>query len=158
MLPQDSTPVDTKDRENRCSACNDCEVDDRPDLIPQFDDRFRIVDHPAMLRAERTVIGAEYGASSYTTVAQADQMAALLDLGPGMLLLDIGSGAGWPGNYLAASTGCRAVLIDPASVGMSLAVERARRDGIDSQAAVATGAALPFRGDTFDAVTSSDAF
>lgn len=133
-------------------------MNDQSESLSQFDERFRFVNHPAMLRAEAEVIGADYGAASYTTVDQADQMAVFLGLGPGVLLLDVGSGAGWPGNYLAASTGCRAVLIDPAPEGMALALERARHDEIDTLAAVATGASLPFPGDSFDAVTSSDAF
>ncbi len=123
-----------------------------------FSDKFRHVAHPAMVRAERAVIGADYGALSYTTVALADELARCLDLRPGSTLLDIGSGSGWPGNYLAASTGCSAILTDPTFEGMAVAAERSRRDRLDTAAVVAAGTSLPFRENRFDGATSSDAF
>ena len=129
-----------------------------PGLDTEFRERFRLVTDPAMLRAERNVIGGDYGASSYTTMEQADELARSLELGPGRTLLDIGSGAGWPGSYLAASTGCTAILTDPTLEGMAVATERTRRDGLDTTTVVATGTALPFKEGVFDASTSSDVF
>jgi hypothetical protein len=38
-----------------------------------------------------------YGGASWTTKAEADRVGRLLDLAPLDRLLDIGSGAGWPG-------------------------------------------------------------
>lgn len=127
-------------------------------LDAEFRERFRIVSDPAMLRAEREVIGGDYGASSYTTMEQADELARRLRLGPGRSVLDIGSGSGWPGAYLAASTGCTAVLTDPTLEGMAVAAERSRRDGLDTAPVVATGTNLPFREEGFDSSTSSDVF
>lgn len=129
-----------------------------PGLDAEFRERFRLVTDPAMLRAERNVIGGEYGASSYTTMAQADDLARCLVLGPGRTLLDIGSGSGWPGSYLATSTGCTAILTDPTLEGMTVASERSQRDGLDTPTVVSSGTALPFRGEIFDASTSSDVF
>lgn len=119
-----------------------------------FGERFE----PAMLRAERSVIGGDYGTLSYTTMELADELVRCLDLRPGVTLLDIGSGSGWPGSYLAASTGCTAILTDPTLEGMTVATERSQRDGLDTAAVVATGMALPFRKNVFDAATSSDVF
>lgn len=127
-------------------------------LDSEFRERFRIVTDPAMLRAERKVIGGDYGASSYTTMDQADDLARCLRLTPGKMLLDLGSGPGWPGSYLVFSTGCTAVLTDPTLEGMAVAAERSRRDELDTTMVVATGTALPFRDAVFDAVTSSDVF
>ena len=129
-----------------------------PGLDAEFRERYQVVTDPAMLRAERNVIGGDYGASSYTTMAQADELARCLELRPGKTLLDIGSGSGWPGSYLAASTGCSAILTDPTLEGMAVAAERSRRDGLDTTTVVATGTALPFKGAIFDASTSSDVF
>jgi len=129
-----------------------------PGLDAEFRERFRIVTDPAMLRAERNVIGGDYGASSYTTMTQADELARRLVLGPGRTLLDIGGGSGWPGSYLAASTGCTAILTDPTFEGMAVASERSQRDGLDTTTVVSTGTALPFRREVFDASTSSDVF
>ena len=111
-----------------------------------------------MIRAEQEVLGGDYGAASYTTMEQADHLADCLELGPGKLVLDVGSGAGWPGIYLAASTGCSVVLTDPTWEGMVIAAGRARSEGVMAVAAVASGTALPFREGTFDAAISSDAY
>lgn len=129
-----------------------------PGLHTEFSERFRIVTDPAMLRTERKVIGGDYGATSYTTMDQADDLAGCLGLTTGKILLDLGSGPGWPGSYLASSTGCTAVLTDPTLEGMAVAAERSRRDELDTTTVVATGTALPFREAVFDAVTSSDVF
>ena len=66
-------------------------------LGAEFRERYRRATDPAMVRAERSVIGGDYGAASYTTMEQADHLAVRLQLEPGRLLLDIGSGSGWPG-------------------------------------------------------------
>lgn len=129
-----------------------------PDLRTEFQESFRIVSDPAMLCAERKVIGGDYGASGYTTMEQANELARRLHLGPARTLLDVGSGSGWPGSYLAASTGCTAVLTDPTLEGMAVAAERSRRDGLDTAPVVATGTTLPFKEGVFDASTSSDVF
>ncbi len=81
-------------------------------MTPGFDEHYSVVSDPAMRRAELRVIGSDYGATSYTTKAQADRLAQSLDLGTGKFLLDVGSGAGWPGIYLARSTECRVLLSD----------------------------------------------
>ena len=44
---------------------------------------------------------------------QADELARYLELGPRRILLDIGNGSGWPGDYFVGSPGFSAVLTDP---------------------------------------------
>lgn len=127
-------------------------------LDEEFRERFLVVTNPAMIRAERRVTGGDYGATGHTTVTQADHLARRLQLGEGRKLLDIGSGSGWPANYIAKSTGCTAFLADPTTEGMIVAAERSRRDAIGSFAVVADGDLLPFRSRAFDACSSSDAF
>ena len=60
---------------------------------------------PAMREVERTVLGCDYGGTSWTTSNQATQIIELLELKPGLHLLDIGAGSGWPGLYLADAGG-----------------------------------------------------
>ena len=43
---------------------------------------------------ELSVIGGDWGANGYTTIAQADQLAEMLELGVGSLVLDAGAGQG----------------------------------------------------------------
>lgn len=127
------------------------------DSTEDFNARYRMVGESAARRAERSVIGADYGATSYTTLAQANTLAGLLGLTSGQLLLDVGSGAGWPGIYLARSTGCSVVLSDLPLEGLRAASRRLQREGVDGRVVAASGGALPFRTSAFDAVTSSDA-
>ena len=113
---------------------------------------------PIRLEIERRVCGSDYGGTSWTTVHEARQVAELLRLGPGKLLLDIGSGSGWPGLYLAATTRCDLVLTDIPFYGLQVARERAAADQLSGTCSVAQadGAALPFRSGVFDAVSHSD--
>ena len=76
----------------------------------RFSDRYREERGDIVREIEQTVIGADWGANGYTTIAQANELAALLGLGRGSMLLDVGAGRGWPGLYLAAMTGCSVVL------------------------------------------------
>jgi hypothetical protein len=59
---------------------------------------------------ERGVIGEDFGASGYTMAAQADSLVERLGLHEGDRLLDLGSGQGWPGLYLAKVTGSSVVF------------------------------------------------
>ena len=108
---------------------------------------------------EREVFGTDLGITSYTTVAQASVLAKALRLEAGSRLLDIGAGSGWPGLYLAEATGCEAVLTDLPLEAIRRASARARRRpdvAARCSFALASGAALPFRGSTFDAVVHTD--
>ena len=125
-------------------------------MTADFNERYRIVAEPAMRRAELGVIGADYGASSYTTREQADRLADLLSLTPGSLLLDVGSGAGWPGLYLGLTTGCSVVLTDLPLEGLKVAAGRAQADGTRAAVIASTGGELALRDERFDAATSSD--
>ncbi len=113
---------------------------------------------PAAIAAERAALGSDYGATGYATVAQADQLADALRLGPGDRLLDIGSGCGWPGLHIAQRTGCDVVVSDLTLAGVSRAAARARADGMGTRAAmtVASGRQLPFRPECFDAIVHTD--
>ena len=126
------------------------------DLAAEFDARYRIIEEPVMRRIERAVTGSDYGVTSYTTREQADRLADLLDLTPGKLLLDFGSGAGWPGIHLARSTGCDVVLTDLPLEGLRRADRRMRDEGVRGAVIAATAASLPIRDQVFDAATSSD--
>ena len=137
---------------------SDAETGQTAERTEEFNRRYAIGADPALRRAEERVMGTDYGASSYTTRAQADQLAELLELSAGSLLLDVGSGAGWPGLYLARRTGCRAVLSDIPLEGLRQAQARRAVDATRAWITSASGTKLPFRASTFDAVTCSDVF
>lgn len=125
-------------------------------LVEEFDAYYRITDEPVMRRIERRVIGSDYGASSYTTLDQANRLGELLGLAPGRLLLDFGSGAGWPGIHLGRSSGCDVVLTDVPLEGLGRADRRRRAESVHGGVVAASAALLPLRELIFDAATSSD--
>jgi SAM-dependent methyltransferase len=107
---------------------------------------------------ERRVIGAEWGANGYTTIAQADALADRLALRRGDLVLDVGAGRGWPGLYLAATTGCSVVLADIPLEGLTLAAARIRTEDLADRGWCVNASArdLPFRAASFDAIVHTD--
>lgn len=95
--------------------------------------------------------------TAYTTRAQADELARRLDLRPGVRLLELGSGRGWPGSIwprAAAATCSSPTCPSPAWI----AAARATAEGLTGRCGVAAadGAHLPFRAGAFDAVVHAD--
>ena len=131
---------------------------DERDARARFEERYAIPTGDANSRIERAVIGAVWGANGYTTVDQADQLGRLLDLTPGGRLLDVGTGRGWPGLYLASRTGCALVGTDMPVDALAIAARRARVENIDDRVALvaAGGADQPFRARSFDAIVHTD--
>lgn len=123
-----------------------------------FEQRYGVAAAPVAVEIERWVIGGDWGANGYTTRAQADQLATGLRLSAAHRLLDIGTGQGWPGLYLAARTGCRVVLADLPLAGLRVAATRAQADGLAARTGVVAAAAsgLPFHAGSFDAIIHTD--
>ncbi len=128
------------------------------EVAETFGQQYKLVLAEVMLAMERDSCGSDYGGTSWTTKAEADRICQLLGLAPSDRLLDIGSGAGWPGLYLARTSGCDVALTDLPISGLRIAAKRAIADQLAGVCwtAVADGAALPFRDDSFDAISHSD--
>jgi methyltransferase family protein len=123
-----------------------------------FQERYRNTPSLLARRIEQRVIGGDWGANGFTTMAQADILARELGLSAGDVLLDLGTGRGWPGLYLAAKTGCRVILTDLPLEGLRVAASRAISEGLAARAGVVASAAsaLPFRAGSFEAVIHTD--
>jgi len=123
-----------------------------------FAERYAMPTGDADARIELDVIGAVWGANGYTTLDQAGQLGRRLNLVPGSRLLDVGTGRGWPGLYLAATTGCSMVGTDLPVEGLAIAARRSRAERLDGRAAflAASGADQPFRPGSFDAIVLTD--
>ena len=107
---------------------------------------------------ERSVYGCDYGGNGGTTRAEAERVSGLLELGPGVRLLDVGAGSGWPALYLAQISGCDLVMVDIPLASLRIARERAVSDGLARRCGTvaADAAALPFGDASFDAFNHSD--
>ena len=136
-----------------------------PDQIPAGTEpkRFRaeLYDRPqsrAELAVEKEVYGAHVGVRGYTSLSQADTLAERLHLGPGMRLLDIGAGRGFPGLYIAERTGCSVVITDLPAGAVRNALGRVKDKALGRRSAFLLAGAthLPFRPRIFDAITNTD--
>ena len=126
--------------------------------VEEFDRQYRLGEAPARRQVERAVLGSAYGATSYTTVSQAAELAERLELAPGVSLLDLGAGCGWPGLHLATISGCRVVLADQPEEGLRVAQRRAIENGVADRCGLvqSSGDRLPFRSRVFGAITHTD--
>ena len=87
----------------------------------RFDQLYLQAQAPVLMAIERSVCGCDYGATSWTTRREAERIGALLGLRPGLRLLDLGAGSGWPALYLARTSGCDVTLVDLPFSGLRIA-------------------------------------
>jgi ubiquinone/menaquinone biosynthesis C-methylase UbiE len=113
---------------------------------------------PVMQSIERKVCGCSYGSNSWTTRSEAQRMATLLRLRPGLRLIDLGAGSGWPGLFMAKTTGCDLVLVDLPLAGLQIALQRAGKELNPGTCwiVVADAAMLPLAAGSSDAICHSD--
>ena len=84
---------------------------DEKELVARFGKEYRLAQAKIMREIERKVCRCDYGGTSWTTCHEARPAGELLQLGPGKRLLEVGAGSGWPGLYLAGTTGCDVILV-----------------------------------------------
>ena len=123
-----------------------------------FDAQYRRGQLPAVQAVERAVCGCDYGGTSWATRGEADQIAAALELAPGLRLLEVGAGSGWPALYLAGQSGCDVTLVDLPLSALRIAAGRAVADRLAGAclAVVADASHLPFRDGCFEVINHSD--
>lgn len=123
-----------------------------------FERQYRVAQHAAFQTAEQTVCGCDYGATSWATRDEADFIAGTLALKPGVSLLEIGAGAGWPSLYIAEQSGCDVTLTDLPAGALRIAAQRWKQDDLSGVclASAADATQLPFREASFDTINHSD--
>lgn len=139
-----------------------CVTVDR-DLTQAFQSVFEAPASTVQARVWREVFGDEYPEGvepySYTTRSELSRFAEALGVGPGDVFVDIGSGRGGPGLWVAAATGASVVGVDIVEGALSAATARAKALGLDSVAEYRLGAfdRLPVDDGRMDAAMSIDA-
>lgn len=121
----------------------------------------------ARLNAALLADGADPGKPTFETLAPYDQfhgrgleatleMAALMPAGPGIHVLDIGSGIGGPARYFADRFGCKVTGIDLTPEFCDVATHLTRLLGMEHQVGFKLGDALamPFADESFDGAYS----
>lgn len=123
-----------------------------------FSGSYEVGQKQALREMEQYVLGCRYGATSWTTRAQAEDIVDELGLTNHSRVLDVGGGAGWPALYLASLTGGHITIVDPTELALDLAKKRAADDGLADrlEAVCASGDRLPFGRDSFDFLVHAD--
>ena len=131
---------------------------DERDTRADYAERYQMRASSEILdEVEREVIGEAWGANGFTTVTEAEELRRRLDLRSDRRLLDVGSGCGWPGLFLARHAGCEVVVTDMPTEGLEVATRRAAAEVLKSLGAVASSALhLPFAKGSFDAIVHVD--
>jgi hypothetical protein len=126
------------------------------ELVDRFREYYLNTDNEVLRELERRTLGAAYGGNGYTDIHQVDRFTSLLDVGEGDRVLELGSGAGWPGLYIARTTRSNVVLSDVPWEGVAWGSRRGREEGISVDAVACLGTEIPFRDESFEGVTHSD--
>ncbi len=128
------------------------------DTLNRFVERYGEWKDDVAALVERDVIGVSVGLNGYTTPKQAAALIRRLSLRPGMRVLDLGAGNGWPGVHIAVDARCRVTLADIPRPALLSAAARAKRARVSRRcdAILASAVALPFRPASFDAIVHTD--
>lgn len=123
-----------------------------------FRSRYDREDSEASKTLAALALGDDVGVNGYTTIEQAERLSRVLGVSSGALVLDLGSGRGWPGTHVSQACGCHAVLTDLPVDPLREARSYARVRGVSKRVSMvcAEGTALPFADLSFEAVTHAD--
>lgn len=133
------------------------------DWTAVFTEEFSQPESQVQAEVWAAVLGDEYPAEvapySYTSRSELRRIADEVRTGPGDLLVDVGSGRGGPGLWVAATTGADYCAVDISPTGLDQVRERAARLGLDRRSRTAVGRfeELPLADGEAAAVMSIDA-
>jgi hypothetical protein len=126
------------------------------EVVDRFREYYLATDNEAVRELERRTLGVAYGGNGYTDIHQVERLVRLLGLGGGERVLELGSGAGWPGLYIAQESGSRVVISDVPWEGVSWGLRHGRARSLPVDAVACLGTEIPFKDRSFDGVTHSD--
>ena len=125
-----------------------------------YDHAYGDFDGAAESAVRRETYGEDMGQTSWITAAEWLGYAEQLHVGSDSAVLEIGSGSGGPGLYLAEARGCRLTGVDVNEHGVRTGTARAEARGLADRVRFQVVSAgephLPFADESFDAVISND--
>jgi len=131
-----------------------------PDAVDLYNNIYGHFSSDVEAAVRHAAFGEDIGQSSWMTAAEWLQFADRAQVRADSHVLEVGSGSGGPGVYLAASRGCSVTGVDinehGVQNGRQLAAARGLGDRVTFQT-VDASRPLPFPDATFDAVLSNDA-
>jgi SAM-dependent methyltransferase len=124
-----------------------------------FDSTYSHFTKEVLETIRKETFGQDIGQNSWTTVDEYDRFLSWLDLRPEHHVLEVASGSGGPGLYVANRAGCRVTGIDANEAGVATATQSAadsnQADRVTFTVANANSS-LPFDEDSFDAILCID--
>lgn len=128
------------------------------EFINQLSKRYKLGDSAKMLEIEEQICGCRYGATSWTTKAEAEQIGEFLSIAEGENVLEVGAGSGWPGLYLASKFELNMTLVDLPLSGLLIAQNRIIKDKLKKKCTVlsANTYELPFLQHSFGSILHCD--
>jgi SAM-dependent methyltransferase len=114
----------------------------------------------AEVAVRKSTYGEDLGQSSWLTAREWLEFADQLGVGPGVEVLEVGSGSGGPAVYWAVVRGCGVTGVDVNEHGVRNALQLAEARGVAERArfrVVDASRPLPFPEETFNAIVSNDA-
>ena len=127
--------------------------------IDLFDSTYSHFTRQVLETIREETFGQDIGQNSWTTVDEYDRFLSWLDLRPEHHVLEIASGSGGPGLYVAKRTGCSVTGIDANEAGVATATQSTadsnQADRVTFTVANANSR-LPFDDDSFDAILCID--
>ena len=127
--------------------------------IDLFDSTYSHFTKQVLETIRKETFGQDIGQNSWTTVDEYDRFLSWLDLRPEHHVLEVASGSGGPGLYVANRAGCRVTGIDANEAGVATATQSAADSNQAGQVTFTVANAnspLPFDDDSFDAVLCID--
>jgi methylase of polypeptide subunit release factors len=131
---------------------------DEEERRERFEEQYGPVRSEGSRLVEVRALGRDLGSNGYATFDEAHALVDLLRPSRPRMLLDLGSGRGWPGVLVGEELDCRLVASDIPRNALIDARASMRSRGLAGGVTVADGRWLPFASTSFGGIIHADVF
>jgi SAM-dependent methyltransferase len=135
-------------------------VAEKPEVVDHYGAHYRDFAADVYGDVRREAFGVDIGQNSWLTIGELERFGSWLELHPTSRLLDVACGSGGPALQLARLSGCEVVGVELYEEAVAAGNRAAKEAGLELRARFVradASQALPFEGDSFDAVLCVDA-